>query len=383
MSMVICTLGMHRSGTSMVSRVLNLMGASLGTDRSVFETGADNPAGYWEHARFRQINDALLDRFGGQWHRPPAFPADWLRDPVVQDLAREARTMVRDEFGHQSAWTWKDPRTCLTLPFWQEVVGPMRYVVCLRDPLDVAASLQRRNGLAIEDAELLWLAYMERALRHTAGQSRLFIDFDAVLADPAGQARRVALCLGLPLTPEDEARIGRAIEAFITPALRHHDRTSREPRQGTPVSFAATSLYLALREAGDAGGQLPDGELAAYAAAARAAASVHASTAAEATVLRSRNTVLQRETAGLHERVQHLEARCDAYERENQVVRRTIADIHASSAWRLVTAWRRLSASVLPSGSRRQAAVAGLVGRLARAPHPSSLPATGTPDNSQ
>ena len=72
----------------------------------------------------------------------------------------------------------------------------------------------------------------------------------------------------------------------------------------------------------------PDGELAAYAAAARVAASVHASTAAEATVLRSRNTVLQRETAGLHERVQHLEARCDAYEHENQVVRRTIADIH-------------------------------------------------------
>ena len=31
-------------------------------------------------------------------------------------------------------WGWKDPRTCLTLPFWQDVIGSIRYVICIRNP---------------------------------------------------------------------------------------------------------------------------------------------------------------------------------------------------------------------------------------------------------
>ena len=60
---VICALGMHRSGTSVVARMLNLLGVYLGTDQSVSGTSEDNPKGYWEHHAIVLLNDEILDRF--------------------------------------------------------------------------------------------------------------------------------------------------------------------------------------------------------------------------------------------------------------------------------------------------------------------------------
>ena len=67
---VICTLGMHRSGTSLVSRMLNLLGVHLGTDQSLSGTNEDNPKGYWEHHTFALLNDEILARFLVEESRP-------------------------------------------------------------------------------------------------------------------------------------------------------------------------------------------------------------------------------------------------------------------------------------------------------------------------
>ena len=70
---VICTLGMHRSGTSLVSRILNLLGVYLGAPHDVSNVGADNPKGYWEHHPIALLNDELLARFGGDGMSPRSF----------------------------------------------------------------------------------------------------------------------------------------------------------------------------------------------------------------------------------------------------------------------------------------------------------------------
>ena len=71
---VICTLGMHRSGTSLVSRLLNLLGVHLGPAQAIANQGQDNLKGYWEHLPLSQLNDEILAQFGGRWDAPPAFP---------------------------------------------------------------------------------------------------------------------------------------------------------------------------------------------------------------------------------------------------------------------------------------------------------------------
>ena len=70
-SVIICILGMHRSGTSLLTRVLNLMGVYLGPDAHLLQPLAENPKGFWEHKEIWKLNEDILWRLGGSWHNPP------------------------------------------------------------------------------------------------------------------------------------------------------------------------------------------------------------------------------------------------------------------------------------------------------------------------
>src|SRR3712207_2640746 len=114
-----------------------------------------------------KLNEEILSRFGGNWHDPPAFPSGWEHAVEFEDLRYRARVLIEEDFAAAKVWGWKDPRTCLTLPFWRQILPPMQYVICLRNPLDVARSLERRNGFSLEKGIYLWLVYIESALRYT------------------------------------------------------------------------------------------------------------------------------------------------------------------------------------------------------------------------
>src|SRR5215813_13113765 len=77
---VVCIAGMHRSGTSMVARLLNLAGVYLGREDELIPANQGNPEGHWEHARLVEINDAILSELGGGWDCPPDLAA--LADPM-------------------------------------------------------------------------------------------------------------------------------------------------------------------------------------------------------------------------------------------------------------------------------------------------------------
>src|SRR5713226_5579370 len=157
---VVCVLGMHRSGTSLVTRILNLLGVYLGTEPQLPTPAQDNPKGHWEHGIFRELNDEILARHGGTWDQPPRLSTGWEANPGLDDLKHRASTLIQDEFAHAEIWGWKDPRTCLTLPFWQQLLPETHYVVCLRNPVDVAHSLRRRNSFSVQKSSSLWLTYV-------------------------------------------------------------------------------------------------------------------------------------------------------------------------------------------------------------------------------
>ena len=89
-------------------------------------------------------------RLGGTWSEPPVLGAGWETDTALGDLRQRARAVIHQDFGAAPLWSWKNPRTCLTLPFWQRLLPSMRYVICLRNPIDVARSLRRRNGFSLD-----------------------------------------------------------------------------------------------------------------------------------------------------------------------------------------------------------------------------------------
>jgi len=220
---VICIAGMHRSGTSMISRLLNLAGVYLGPAEDLLPPADDNPEGFWENGHFALVNQRILSEFGGRWDAPPAMPPRWQRDTRLVPVRRRAAALIAD-FAEQAPWGWKDPRNCLTLEFWRDLIPGLKVLVSLRNPLDVAASLAARNGLSEAFSLDLWSFYHEQLLARLAPQDRVVTHYDAYFDDPERELARVLGLLGLH-TRRDV--VGRACRAIKTP-LRHSRSSATE-----------------------------------------------------------------------------------------------------------------------------------------------------------
>lgn len=60
MEMPVLVLGMHRSGTSALTRCINLLGVPLGVADDLMPTGEANPRGYWESASLTRVSGELV-----------------------------------------------------------------------------------------------------------------------------------------------------------------------------------------------------------------------------------------------------------------------------------------------------------------------------------
>src|SRR5262249_7406766 len=153
--MAVAIVGMHRSGTSMVTHALKLGGLYLGDEADLLAPGPENPDGYWENAQLVDVNDEVLSALGGGWEALPGGPSDWAADDRLGDVRGRAASIL-DRISRDGPWGWKDPRTTVTLPFWRELADPLKIVLCIRNPLEVALSLQRRGMFSYENALRLW-----------------------------------------------------------------------------------------------------------------------------------------------------------------------------------------------------------------------------------
>lgn len=175
---VICILGMHRSGTSLVSRLLNICGVYLGESDEIIGVARGNARGHWEHRAIKDINDEILKIFGGRFDDPPLFPKRWERDSRLDDL-KERAEKIRDTLGAgRDVWGFKDPRTCLTLPFWKLIIPEMTYVVPVADMMNVAQSLHNRDAMPMRKGAALWAIHWLHIIRNTGGEARHFTFYD-------------------------------------------------------------------------------------------------------------------------------------------------------------------------------------------------------------
>lgn len=242
--MAIAIAGMHRSGTSMVAQFLHRSGVYLGPDAVLMPAASENPDGFWEHLQVVEINDELLSLLGGGWDYPPAGPIAG-DDPRFETLRTRARRVFAG-FEEHPTWGWKDPRTSLTLPFWREVVDELQVVAVVRNPLEVALSLRKRNGFSIALGLALWQATYALILETTAPDERIFTHYDAYSGRPGEEFSRVLRFLGLP---DDEDVIADLMQNAHSPRLRHHRLTAADLIEAD-VSDAVLDLYRVLcREA--------------------------------------------------------------------------------------------------------------------------------------
>jgi hypothetical protein len=249
---IVCILGMHRSGTSLVSRVFNVLGLYLGPEDHLMRPSADNPSGHWESRPVKEINDEILSILGGSWQEPPPLPPGWERRPELAAPRRRAREVIESDFAESELWGFKDPRNSLTLPFWQRILDPMRYVICLRNPIDVAASAGASNrdddSVPFEQGVDLWLTYVRGALAATAGHPRHLVFYEDLMADPEPVVRSLARFIGRRKTSEAESEIRSAITVAVSEGLWHHRTPVHNVVDASRLPFHVKAFYLALRQ---------------------------------------------------------------------------------------------------------------------------------------
>jgi hypothetical protein len=243
---VVCVLGMHRSGTSLLTRLLNLMGLYLGPEHNLPQPREGNPKGNWEQDEFMVLNDAILTAFGGRWDDPPIFPPGWESTSSLEEVKQSARTFIEDTFGEAEMWGWKDPRNCLTLPFWQQLLPNMRYVLCMRNPVDVAHSLATRNSFSAEKSSNLWVRHMDSALAQSEGKPRLIIFYEDLMDNWLTELRRLAAFLGKPQQAE-QVEVQGAVQGFIEKGLQHHRTSMVETVVNPGIAGRAKALFMAQR----------------------------------------------------------------------------------------------------------------------------------------
>ena len=213
-------LGMHRSGTSAIARVLNLCGAFLPAKVKPPKIGV-NPKGFWEPEAVLDLDVRLLRQLGGDWcHVDFALPGS---GALVDEFLADAGALLASEYEDHALIAIKDPRICVLAPLWHralEAAGyrPL-YVVPIRNPLEVAQSLHARGDMSIDAGLALWRAYMERVVAFTDDRADVvFIRYAELLDDWQAVVERIARRLDVPLDVERDAG---EVQRFLDKDLRN------------------------------------------------------------------------------------------------------------------------------------------------------------------
>ena len=246
----ILVLGMHRSGTSAMTRVISLLGADLPGD-VMGPVPDNNEAGFWESLDVYRLNDEILAAGGSRWDDWRRFNPEWYRSPAAAGFKARAQEVLRGDFLHSPLFVLKDPRMCRLLPFWLDVIAELgasiRCVIPLRNPLEVAASLRKRDGLSMPKSLILWLRHVLEAEAGTRGLPRAFPTYDQLLTDWRGVVGTMSETLALSW-PRRSATAETEIDDFLTTRFRHHSIEESELEQRPDIAEWVKSAHSALLE---------------------------------------------------------------------------------------------------------------------------------------
>lgn len=244
----VVVLGMHRSGTSMLARLLVALGVDFGK-RLLTDEVPDNKMGYWEQADIVELQESVLDRLDRTWYGPNGhlpLPEGWRSRPdIVPLLARLSDILTQELDQATGLWGFKDPRTARLLAFWQAQFTARGVralpVLAVRHPAAVCGSLLARNrinGMTLDRAQRLWQIHNRDILLRLGEPGPVaVVDYDSWFARPVAALDALCTALGLPMpdTP--------VVAPLIRADLRH------EGADGPPVFSTLLRAYEALRDA--------------------------------------------------------------------------------------------------------------------------------------
>lgn len=243
--------GMHRSGTSLAASLVAGAGIDVGTRLMAASRG--NERGHYEDLDFYEFHARALRAHGAGAEGFARI--DGLTVPASLRPAAEALVEAKARAG--VPWGWKDPRTCLFLDFWGDLLPDARFLFVFRSPWEVMDSLFRRGDEVFaanpSHAARVWLDYNRRIVHFLRRHHPrcLLVEVGQLTADPAGVfaaiRSRLVVPVGEPparferelLVRDDSAARAAVVAAVLPEAIELH----AEMRQlaGLPERIVPTS----------------------------------------------------------------------------------------------------------------------------------------------
>jgi hypothetical protein len=239
-------LGMHRSGTSAVARVLSLLGAGL--PKAILGPGLGNEISHWEPAQLVAAHDRMLAAVGSRWDDWRALAACEAPDRAAT-FESELAAILDEEFGAAPLMVLKEPRICRFAPLYIRLLAAKdidpRFVLPVRNPLAVLASLADRDGMTAGHAALLWLRHALDAEAATRAFPRAIVSYEALMTDWRPVVQRLKARTGIRW-PRALKEAAPEIEAFLATELQHHAPSRRELAGRKDVAGWVKDSYEAL-----------------------------------------------------------------------------------------------------------------------------------------
>lgn len=229
---MIFILGMHRSGTSAATRLLNILGASLPGNLLPPDPHI-NEKGYFEDKDVVSLNETLLSHLHAAWYDIKDLPPNWWKKEDIISFRGKIQDILKQNYGAFDLAMIKDPRLSILFPLWRDAVQGLfepLSVIVLRRPEEVAASLFKRDGLDKSYGYYLWMRYVLSSFAHTMNLKRTFITFDQILSNPGYVSETLEKAFDIEW-PETLTAQKEKISRDISRDLKHHacDKETIEP----------------------------------------------------------------------------------------------------------------------------------------------------------
>lgn len=235
MRTVIIVLGMHRSGTSAITGLLQQLDIYLGSN--TFAPQEDNVKGFFENIKVLNLNIKILgENFSSYEDTEYTLNIAKEKHSVY---VQEAKQIIEEEFSKNTLFAIKDPRLCITFPVWEEAFKyfniKIKILLPYRNPFEIAQSLKTRNNFSIEKSLLLWAKHFFHAELYSRKYERYFIDFTDLVNNTNGILNILQKFLKIDLKDASQR-----IEGFIEKELKHHNLSYDTINQDMPYFLTKT-----------------------------------------------------------------------------------------------------------------------------------------------
>ena len=215
----ILVLGMHRSGTSALTGLLSLLDVYLGSE--LMKATFANEKGYFENTILYRINEKLLAQMNSSWD--DVFYNEEKLDCIKE--INELKKAIKLEFEYAGTFAIKDPRLAFLFPLYKKVLDELdidiKIILPYRNPIEVANSLNRRDGMPLEKGMLLWAYHFLLTEKFSRGYNRAFVSFDELIANTSKIVDTLSTKLEINFSDKYNQN-KKDIKEFLEPNLKHH-----------------------------------------------------------------------------------------------------------------------------------------------------------------